>query len=115
MFTVHMNQALRPSPFMQIIDILRHDQQIARPFGVKVPQGPVRRIGLRLLDCRAPHVIETQHQIRIAGESLRRRDILNPMLFPKAPFGAKSINPTFGGNASASENHDIADILHLPH
>ncbi len=114
MLTVHMDQSLTPRPFMKIINILGDDQQFAGPRSVKTRQSVMRRIGLRLLDCFTPHVVETQHQIGIARIAFRRRDVFNTVLLPKPARAAEGINATFRADTSAGEDDDVAKPVHLP-
>ncbi len=115
MLPVHMEQTPRPCPFMQIIHILRDDQQITAPIGIKRSQRPVGSIGLGPLNRFTPHVVESQHQFRIAVKGFGRRNILNPVLFPQTIFGAKCVDPAFGAYPRAGEDHDIAEVVHLAH
>ncbi len=86
MFAMHMQHALRPGPLVQIVHILRHDQQLTLsvlgPFGIEPGQSMVRRVGLLGLDRRAAQVVETQDEVGIARERLGSGDIFDPMLLP---------------------------------
>ena len=115
MLAVHMDQALGPCPFVQVINILGDDHQITRPSRIEPRERIMRGIGLRALDRLTPHIIKAQHQIRITREGFGRCDILNPVFFPQAVFGAKCIDPAFGADPSASEDDDIANAAHRAH
>lgn len=115
MFAVHMDQPRSPSAFVQVIDILGDDREVALPGRVEVRQRPMRSIWLRPLDMFTSHVVKSQDQIRISGEGLRRRNIFDPMLLPKPARIAKGPDPALGRNPGASEDHDIADVVHLAH
>src|SRR5437868_1448066 len=43
---MHVDEPLRPGALVQVVDILRDQQQVARPFGVHTRERPVRRIRL---------------------------------------------------------------------
>ena len=45
-FAVHVEQPRRPGALVQVVDILRDDQQLARPFGIEPRQRAMRGIGL---------------------------------------------------------------------
>ncbi len=113
MLPMHMDQARGPCPFMQVIDILRYDEEIARPVPVQLRQRHMRGIGLRFLDILSPHIVEVQNKVWISGKSLWRGNILNAVLLPKATFTAEGINATFRTDARARKNDNIANILHL--
>ncbi len=75
----------------------------------------MRGVRLLLLDRFAAHIVETQHQLGIAGVGFGRRHVLDPVLFPyphslaPAPvFGtAKGVDPAFGGDSRAGQDHDV--------
>lgn len=98
---MHMQHPLCPGAFVQIIDILRHDQQFTGKLPVQPRQCLMRRIWLRLLDRLAPHIVETQHQIGIAGEALRRCDILDLVLLPQPAARTECIDPAFGADSGS--------------
>ena len=98
MLAMHMQQAFGPCPFVQIVDILRHQKQIAVPFGIEPRQRVMRGIRHHLLNTFAAHIVETQHKVRVAGKGLRRCDILNLMLFPQSTRTAKRINTALGAD-----------------
>ena len=112
---MHVDQSLGSRPFVQIVHILCDNQQIALPGGVQMPQRPVRGVGLGLLDMVAAHVVKAKNKIGIAGETLGRCHVLDPVLLPQAAGIAKCANPALGGNARPSEDHDIADVVHRAH
>ena len=107
---MHVDQPLRPSPFMQVIDILRDDQQFARPRPVERRQRLMRGIGRHIVQLRAPLVIEAMHQRGIARDRFGRADILDAMPFPQSVRPAKGGKPAFGGNPRAGEDDDIAYV-----
>ena len=66
---MHMDQPLGAGTLMQIVDILRDQQQLARPFGIQPGERAMRRIGLDRAELRAPRVIESMHQLGIAAKA----------------------------------------------
>ncbi len=113
MLPMHMDQARGPGPFVQVVHILRHDQEIARPVPVQPRQRQMGRIGLSFLDILPPHIVEVQNKVRIPRKSLGRCDILNAVLLPKATFASEGVNSAFRAHASARQNNNIANILHV--
>ncbi len=115
MLPVHVHQPFRPAPFVQIVNILGHDQQlapIAPPQPIEPPQCDMRCIGRFGLNRGAPHVIEIEHQIRVAGKGLRRCHILHPVLLPDAAFGPEGINAAFGADARTRQDDNVANVCH---
>lgn len=86
---------------MQVIDILRDNQQTTLPCRIQPRQCMMSSIGFDLLNPRAAHVVKTQNQIGITGKSLRRRHIFNAVLFPQATCRTECIDPAFRAYASA--------------
>lgn len=115
MLAMHMQQAFCPCPFMKIIDILRHDQQVAIPLGIQPRQCMMRCVRFLCLDCFTPHIVETQDQIGIALERLGRCDILHPVLLPEATAIAEGVDAALRADTSAGQDYDIANITHLAH
>ncbi len=113
MLPMHMQQALRPCPFVQVIDILRDQQKVTRPRCIEPRQRVMCRVGFNLLDTFAAHIVKAQHEFRVARERLGRRDILHLMLFPKPASAAKSVNAALGADACASQDQYIADVSHI--
>ncbi len=114
MLPMHMQQAFGPCPFVQIVDILRHQKQIAAPFGIEPRQRIMRGIWLHLLNAFAAHIVETQHKVRVAGKGLGRGDIFNLMLFPQSTRTAKRINTALGTDPCPCQNDDVFDLaIHI--
>ena len=86
---MHVQQSLGPSTFVQIVDVLRDDQQFARPFSIEPRQHEMSGVRLDLAQPRATGIVELMHQFGIARERLRGRNILDPVPFPQAVGGAK--------------------------
>lgn len=115
-FAMHVYDPPRPCPLVQIIDILCHDQQLARPLPVQCRQRLMRSIGGYLLQLGAPLIIEAVHQRGIARQCLWRAHIFNAMPFPQAVRTPEGRKPTLGGDACAGQDHDVANIIHgVPH
>ncbi len=115
MLAVHMEQLFRPSSLMEIIDILRHNQQSSIPIRIQPRQRVVRRIWFHFLNSCAAHIVKAQHKIGIAGKCLRGRHILDAVLFPQAAATAKGVDPALCAHPCSGQNHYVANSLHLPH
>jgi hypothetical protein len=115
MLAMHVKNAARAGPFMQVVDVLGDDQQLARPFRIEPREREMRRVRLLLLDRGATHVVEPQHEIGVARESLRRRDILDPVLLPQPSAAAERVYPALRAHARAGEDDNVADGAHGAH
>ena len=79
---MHMQHALRPTAFMQIIDILGNEQQVSRKFRFQPGQRFMRGIGLHSRQSFAAHIVEAEHERGIASKAFGCGNILDPVLFP---------------------------------
>ena len=77
-FAVHMQHSLRPGALVQIVDVLRDDQQFARPPCIQPRQRPMRRIWFDRRQRRPPRVVKAVHQHRIARQRFGRAHVLDP-------------------------------------
>ena len=110
---MHVQHPCGAAAFVQVIDILGDQQQIARKLALKPRQRRVRRIGHDIGKRGAAHVVEFQHKAGVAGETLGRGDILHTVLFPQPPGAAEGIDPALRGNACAGEDDDALRVFHF--
>ena len=115
MRAVHVQHPPRARALVQIVDILRDDQQLAAPFALQPRERMMRRIGLFGEHCGAAHVVEALDQLGIAREALGRGDILHPVPFPQPAAVAKGVDPAFGGDSRPGQDDDIAQMSHVAH
>ena len=102
MLAAHMQHTTRPGALVQIVDVLRHDQQRAVPLAGLGDMGGVGSfswIAARL-------VIEAQRRLgsRARPRACGRPD---PVILPQAACAAKGIDPALGGNPRAGRDHDV--------
>jgi hypothetical protein len=106
---------------VQVVDILRDDQQLARPSRIEPGQRVVRGIGRDRGERAAAPVVEVEHRRAIPAERLGRADLLDAVIAREAvgsgdlPIGlavdrAKRRHAGFGGHAGPGEDHDVADV-----
>jgi hypothetical protein len=87
---VHVEDAASARALVKVVDILRDDQQLARPFSIKPSQRQVRRVRLHFLQPRPPRVVETLHERGIAREPFRSRHVLDAVVLPQ-PSEARKV------------------------
>jgi len=106
---------------MQIIDILRNDQQFARPVRIETRKRPVRRIGRDRGKRTTALIVEVEHQPTIPQQRLWRADRLDAVILRRAvasrdlPIGravqrAKGRHAGLGGDACPGQDDDVPDI-----
>ena len=88
---MHVNDSVRAAAFMQVIDILRHDENLARKSFLQACQRAMRRVGLRFRRLCAARVVKCDDLVRIAGIALGRGHILDPVMGPEAVFGPEGL------------------------
>ena len=93
---MHVDEPRGAGAFVKIVDVLRDQQQLARPCVVEPRQRAMRGIGLDLCELRPPRIVECVHELRIAGECLGGGDILDPVPFPQAVSPPERRQPAFG-------------------
>ena len=111
-----MDQPLRSGALVQVVDILRDQQQLARPFGIEPRQRLVSGIRLDAAQLLSPRIVEGMDQRRIAAKCLGRADILDAMSLPKPVGPAKGRKAALGRNAGAGQDDDVpnAGKIHEP-
>jgi hypothetical protein len=100
---------LRSGRFVQMVDILRYQQEFAREFPLQPCQRLMRRVGPDRRKAAPALVVEFVHLVWIAGEALRGRDLAEIDLRPDAVLVAEGVHARFGGYAGAGEDHDRAE------
>ena len=96
---MHVQQALRACTFVQVVDILRDEQQLAWPLLIEPGQRPVRGIRLDRTEPGPARIVEGVNEGRIAAIGFRRRYILDAVALPQAIGPAKRCKPALGGYA----------------
>ena len=86
---MHVQHASGPRPVVEIIDILRDQQQVARPDLVEPGQRFMRGVRVDRSELLAALVIEFLDHVGITGKGLGRSHILNPVPFPQPVRTAK--------------------------
>ena len=109
-FAMHVQQAPRSGTVVQVIDILRHQQQVARPGRIEPRERHMRRIRHDGPQLRAPFVIEFLDHVRVAGKCLRRRDVLDPVPFPETVRAPECGDAALGADPGAGQDDDIVDF-----
>ena len=98
---MHMRQPLCPRAFVQIVDVLRHDQQFARPFSIEPRQREMSGIGRNFPQPRATGIVKLMHQRRITLVGLGGRDILDPVPLPQPICRAEGSQPALRADPRA--------------
>ena len=101
---MHVAHIFGAAALMQIVNVLRHQQGIARELRFQSRKGLVRRVGLDLGQPCAPLVIEAQHQVRIARKTLWRCHVIDRVVLPQTARVAKGIDPTFRADAGSGQD-----------
>ncbi len=79
---MHVNQPPRARALVQIVDILRDQQQFARPFGIESGERAMRVVGLGRGRRDAARIVEAMDLLGIALERLRRAHVFDAVALP---------------------------------
>src|SRR6185437_12810132 len=93
---MHVQQPLRTGALMQIVDVLRDEQQLARPFGIELRQRAVSGIRLRGSKLRAPRIVEGVDERWIAAIGVRGAHVLDPVSLPQTIRATKGRKAALG-------------------
>ena len=105
---------MRTGALVEVVDILRHDQQLARPMLIKPGQRPMGGVGFDRGKRATPLVVEVEHQLAVSEQRLGRANLLDAAPFPQ-PFGsAKGREAALGRNARTGQHDDRLDVRHQP-
>ncbi len=109
-FAMHVNEIAAAGPLVQVVDVLGHDDDFARPFALELGQGKVGGVGgdARVGQSAAPGVVELVNQVGVADEGFRRGDVLEADARPDPVGAAKGVEPGLLRNAGAGEDDDVA-------
>ncbi len=106
-FAVHVKQLSRTGTLVQVIDVLRHQQEIAGKFALQPRQCDMRGVRLHVGHAPAAFVVELMDQARGSSlETLRCRHVAVVDPRPDAVLVAKRVDTGFCRNAGAGEDDD---------
>ncbi len=112
---VHVDYTLRPSTFVQVVHVLRHQQELTLasflPMPFKLRQGIVCWVWLGSRVICFSFVVESADCIWIAFESIRGAHIFNTVTIPKTVITCKCCKPAFGRYACARQYDYIHPAL----
>ena len=106
---MHVEQALGAGAFVKVVDVLRDEEELARPFGVEPGQRVVRGVGFDFGQSRAAGVVELVDERRIADIGFGGRDVLDMVAFPQAVGGAERRQAALRRHTRARQHDDVAD------
>jgi hypothetical protein len=104
---VHVNDALRPSRLVQVVDVLRAEKEALPDRALERREGPVG--GVWMADGRlgAPLRVEAPYDLGVRLPSVGRCNLFEPILLPEAPGVTKGADPALGADAGAGEDEDV--------
>ena len=105
--SVHVNDARGASLFVEIVDILRAEEQTAGERLLEIGKGEMGGIGFGSRSNAAAHRVEVPDQTRIAVPGLWRGNIFEAVVAPEATGIAKRGDSTFRAHAGARQNENV--------
>ena len=109
-----MEDALAAGAFVQVIDVLRDEQEpVAKAF-LEFGERQVCRIGLVFRESFAQEVVEVHHALGVAAERSRRADVFDVFVLPHPVVAAEGAEPRFGADTRASQYNQFLSLVHIP-
>jgi hypothetical protein len=99
-FAVHVEDALRASLFMEIVDVLGAEEEAIRDGLFESGKSEVSGVRFRSGGYPAAHGVKIPNQARITAPGTGRSNIFYTMVVPQPTRIAKSGNTAFGADAS---------------
>jgi hypothetical protein len=81
---VHVDQVLRASALMQVVDVLSDDLHGSGPTALQLGQRPMRRVGrdVPTQQLATAQIVEPLHHVRLPRERLGGRNLVQPPAHP---------------------------------
>jgi hypothetical protein len=102
---VHVQYALAASTFVEVVDVLRHEQELVAEALFELGKCDVCRIRSVLGESLSQEVVKVLDALRVTAEGFRRADVLDVFVFPHAVVPAERAKSRFGAYSSACQNH----------
>ena len=113
-FSVHMDDVFGTRTLVEIVDILRDQEDLRAADAFQICNGVVSGIGFDRCECGTAQVVEALDKIRIPNKGFRSGDLFDLVPLPQAVFVAEGRQTGFRGNTGAGENDDsIAGECHI--
>ncbi len=103
---VHVDDAGRAAPLVEIIDVLRAEKQAVLQIGFELGERAMAGIRFGGRSGAAAHGVELPHQSRVAAKGFGRPDFLDAVGPPQAARATERRNAAFGADARAGEDED---------
>jgi hypothetical protein len=113
---MHVNEVFRAGAFVQIVDVLCHHQDLAKPAALQLRQRQMRAVrpDRRIEKPTPSRIIEVVHGRGIAREGFRRCHILDAVARPDAVRIAKGVQTGVAADPGAGQDDDSRILCHLP-
>jgi hypothetical protein len=109
---VEVEDARRPCPLVQIVDVLSDDPDVVG--ALQFDECQVSGVGLSLTDGPAAFVVEVEDEPRIPPPGLRARHLFRPVAALEAIGTAERLQPALGTDARPRDHHDAFHLASTP-
>ena len=103
---MHVDEAAAAGPLVQIVDVLRHDEQVVAQLVLQPGERVMRGVGDDGCQGPASRVVEAEHQLGVGLVALRRRDAVDGVSLPQSVGGAEGRHSALGGDAGTGQHDD---------
>ena len=107
---VHMAHLGAATAFMQVIHILRDQEDLTVKLPLQSRERAVCQIGLRRRQLIAARVVKSIDQVRVSSKGLRRGDFHGVVVFPEPVRIAKGRQSRFGRHAGSGQYDNLVDV-----
>src|SRR5690606_12080318 len=112
---VHVQHALAAGALVQVVDVLRHEQQVVAQLRLQACERQVRVVGLHAAHLAAPGVVEALHEQGVALERLGGGHVAHVVALPQATAVAEGLDAGLRRDAGTGQDHGThASILTRP-
>lgn len=101
---VHVQHALAASTFVEVVNVLRHEQEFVAEALFELGKRDVRRIRFVFGEAFAQEVVEVLDAFRVTAEGFRRADVFDVLVFPHSVVSAERAKSGFGTDAGTSQD-----------
>jgi hypothetical protein len=116
-FAVHVEKAVGAGALVEVVDVLRAEEEAVADALLKLGEGVVGGVGLGFGSVGAALGIELPDEFGIASPGVGSADIFNAIAGPEAVVGAEGGQAALSADASAGEDEDAVgggdrDLIH---
>jgi len=104
---VHMEHSLASGAFVQVVNILRHEQKVVTQALLEFGECNMGGVWLVVWQTFAQKIIEIHDALRVTAKSAGSAYVLDVLVFPHPVVAAECAQTRFGANACACQYYEF--------